>query len=82
MNRRITRLEHALYRRFPVLQRLVRTRQYWYRESLAILLQRPGRTVALEGIARLRLLWQVRDGSAPPAHPQLPDGLQADHRVR
>jgi cation diffusion facilitator CzcD-associated flavoprotein CzcO len=61
MNRRITRLEHLLYRRFPALQRLVRARQYWYREILAALLQRPRRTRALEGIVRLRLLWHVRD---------------------
>jgi cation diffusion facilitator CzcD-associated flavoprotein CzcO len=61
MNRQISRLEHALYRRFPLLQRLVRARQYWYRESIAVLLQQPGRTAALEGIARLRLRWQVRD---------------------
>ena len=61
LNRRITRLERSLYRRFPALQRLVRTRQYWYRESIAALLQRPGRTAALEGFARMRLRWQVRD---------------------
>jgi cation diffusion facilitator CzcD-associated flavoprotein CzcO len=61
LNRRITSLERALYRRFPALQRLVRTRQYWYRESIAVLLQRPGRTAALERMARARLRWQVPD---------------------
>jgi cation diffusion facilitator CzcD-associated flavoprotein CzcO len=61
MNRRITGLERALYRRFPALQRLVRIRQYWYRESLALFFQRPRRTAAIEGIARLRLRWQIRD---------------------
>jgi cation diffusion facilitator CzcD-associated flavoprotein CzcO len=61
LNRRITPLEHALYRHLPALQRLVRTRQYWYRESIALILQRPGRTVALERMARARLRWQVRD---------------------
>ena len=63
MNRRITGLERALYRRFPGLQQIVRTRQYWYRESIALFLQRPGRTAALEGIARARLRWQIRDRS-------------------
>jgi cation diffusion facilitator CzcD-associated flavoprotein CzcO len=61
MNRRITPLERTLYRRFPALQRLVRTRQYWYRESIAFFLQRPARTAALERMARMRLRWQVRD---------------------
>src|SRR5205085_2518268 len=46
MNRRITPLERALYRRLPALQRLVRAKQYWYRESIAVLLQRPSRTAA------------------------------------
>jgi cation diffusion facilitator CzcD-associated flavoprotein CzcO len=61
MNRRITSLERALYRRFPALQQFVRTRQYWYRESIALFFQRPRRTVALERMARARLRWQVPD---------------------
>ena len=61
LNRRITPLERRLYRRFPALQRLVRTRQYWYRECIAFSLQRPWRTAALERVARARLQWQVRD---------------------
>jgi cation diffusion facilitator CzcD-associated flavoprotein CzcO len=61
LNRRITSFERALYRRFPALQRLVRTRQYWYRESIALFLQRPRRTAALKRMARARLRWQVRD---------------------
>lgn len=61
LNRRITGLERALYRTFPVLQRLVRLRQYWYRESIAVALQRPGRAAPLEFLARARLRRHVPD---------------------
>lgn len=61
MNRRITSLERHLYRRFPALQRLVRTRQYWYRESLATFFHRSARARPLEALMRLRLRVQVRD---------------------
>lgn len=61
MNRRITPIEHALYRRWPVLQRLVRARQYLYRECIAVLLQRPSRTRVVELIARARLRRHVPD---------------------
>ncbi|MPY97626.1 MAG: SidA/IucD/PvdA family monooxygenase [Actinophytocola sp.] len=71
MNRRITALERAAYRRFPVLQRLVRARQYYYRELIGTLLQKPR---ALEAIARLRMRAQVRD-------PQLRAKLTPDYRI-
>ncbi|MPY97922.1 MAG: NAD(P)-binding protein [Actinophytocola sp.] len=58
MNRRITGLERAAYRRSPALQRLVRARQYYYRELIGTLLQRPR---IVEAVARLRLRTQVRD---------------------
>ena len=61
LNRRITRVEHRLYRRFPILQRLVRARQYWYRESLATFFHRSARAKPLEALMRLRLRFQVRD---------------------
>ncbi len=60
-NRRITRVERSLYRRYPALQRIVRARQYWYRETLAMFLQRPGRTAPIEWVARARLRRQVPD---------------------
>ncbi|WP_214367242.1 flavin-containing monooxygenase [Pseudonocardia sp. H11422] len=60
-NRRISAVEHALYRRFPVLQRLVRARQYLYREAIAFLLQSPKRVGVIEGVARRRLRKQVAD---------------------
>ena len=62
-NRRITRLERSLYRRFPPLQRLARARQYLYRECLAFLLHRPGRMRVLEAIMRLRLRRHVPDSA-------------------
>lgn len=60
-NRRITALERRLYRRFPAMQRLVRARQYWYRESLATFFHRSWRASPLEALMRLRLRRQVRD---------------------
>jgi cation diffusion facilitator CzcD-associated flavoprotein CzcO len=61
LNRRITRLERLLYRRLPALQRLARSRQYVYRESIGFLLQKTQRTRPLEALIRLRLRRQVRD---------------------
>ncbi len=61
MNRRITVFEQRLYRRLPALQRLVRARQYWYRESLASFFHRSARARPLEALMRLRLRWQVKD---------------------
>lgn len=60
-NRPLTGVEHALFRRFPVVQSLVRKRQYVQRESLAWLFQRRGRSRVVEGLLRLRLRVQVRD---------------------
>jgi cation diffusion facilitator CzcD-associated flavoprotein CzcO len=74
MNRRITALEQALYRRFPLLQRLVRARQYVYRESMAVGLQRPDRVAGMEAISRLRMRVQVRD-------PELRRKLTPDYRM-
>lgn len=71
MNRRITAAERALYRRFPVLQRLVRSRQYYYRELIGTLLQRPG---VLETVSRLRMRLQIRDA-------RLRDKLTPDYRM-
>jgi cation diffusion facilitator CzcD-associated flavoprotein CzcO len=61
MNRQITSLERALYRRWPALQRLARARQYWYHELLGMLLQRPSRTRVIEAIAKARLRREVPD---------------------
>jgi cation diffusion facilitator CzcD-associated flavoprotein CzcO len=74
MNRRITSLERALYRRLPVVQRLVRARQYWYRESIAVLLQQSGRAALMERIARARLARQVPD-------PELRAKVTPDYRM-
>jgi len=61
LNRRITGLEHRLYRRFPALQRLARARQYLYRETIAFSLQKPDRMRFMEAMMRLRLRRHVRD---------------------
>ncbi|MDX6342528.1 MAG: hypothetical protein QOH87_2666 [Trebonia sp.] len=74
LNRRITTLERGLYRRFPGLQRLVRRRQYWARESLGILFQRPGRARLIERFARARLRWQIPD-------PALRAKVTPDYRI-
>jgi cation diffusion facilitator CzcD-associated flavoprotein CzcO len=58
MNRRISRTERALYRRFPALQKAVRGRQYLYRELVGFLVQHPG---LIEPISRARLRSQVKD---------------------
>ncbi len=57
-NRRITDVERAVYRRFPLAQRAVRARQYLYRELIGMLVQRPG---LIEPISKARLRLQVRD---------------------
>ncbi|MGH8973327.1 MAG: flavin-containing monooxygenase [Acidimicrobiia bacterium] len=58
MNRRITRLERAVYRRLPGVQRVVRARQYLYRELVGFCVQHPG---LIEPISKARLRRQVRD---------------------
>ena len=61
-----------MYRRWPALQRLACTRQYWYREWIAMFLRRPSRTGLLQAIARARLPLDVADAvlraKLTPAH--------------
>lgn len=72
LNRRITGVERAAYRRFPALQKLVRFRQYWYHElMLGLSIQNPWLT---ETISRLVLRFQVRD-------PELRARLTPDYRM-
>jgi cation diffusion facilitator CzcD-associated flavoprotein CzcO len=61
MNRQITPLERKLYRRLPALQRLVRGRQYLYREALATFFHRSWRAAPLEALMRIRLRRHVPD---------------------
>lgn len=59
LNRRITGIERAAYRRVPALQRLVRARQYWFHELvIGSAVQHPAVT---ETISKARLRWVVRD---------------------
>jgi cation diffusion facilitator CzcD-associated flavoprotein CzcO len=61
-DRPITRLERAVYRRVPALQRLVRSGVYWSRELLVPgLAYRPALMGAVERLARRHLERQVRD---------------------
>jgi len=71
MNRRITGLERAVYRRLPPAQRAVRARQYLYRELVGFLVQHPG---LLEPISKARMRRQVRD-------PELRAKLTPDYRM-
>ncbi|WP_290652878.1 NAD(P)/FAD-dependent oxidoreductase [Aquisalimonas sp.] len=71
MNRRITKLEQMLYRRFPALQRAVRARQYLYHEFLGFMVQH---SRLLEAVAMLRLRLHVRD-------PELRTKLTPDYRM-
>lgn len=71
MNRRITGLERAVYRRFPLAQRAVRTRQYLYRELVGFCVQHPG---LIEPISKARMRKQVRD-------PELRAKLTPDYRM-
>lgn len=61
MNRPLTRLERALFRRFPALQRLVRRRQFVYRELLGLLLRSPRWSFGVEALAKAHLRRQVKD---------------------
>jgi len=61
MNRHITALERALYRRFPALQRAVREKQMLRHELLGILLRSPRSTAVIERICRTHLQHQVKD---------------------
>jgi cation diffusion facilitator CzcD-associated flavoprotein CzcO len=61
-DRPITRLERALYRRVPALQRLVRTGVYFSRELLVPgLVHRPRMLALVEKVARKHIADQVRD---------------------
>jgi cation diffusion facilitator CzcD-associated flavoprotein CzcO len=70
-NRRITDVERAVYRRFPAVQRAVRTRQYYYRELVGWLVQHPG---LIEPISKARMRQQVKD-------PELRAKLTPDYRM-
>ncbi|HEV7862017.1 MAG TPA: NAD(P)/FAD-dependent oxidoreductase [Acidimicrobiia bacterium] len=71
LNRRITALERAVYRRAPLAQRAVRGRQYLYRELVGFLVQHPG---LIEPISKARLRRQVKD-------PELRAKLTPDYRM-
>ena len=58
MNRKITNVERAVYRRLPLVQRAVRARQYLYRELFGFLVQRPS---LIEPISKARIRKQVSD---------------------
>ncbi len=61
-DRRIPAIERALYRRFPGLQRLLRERTYWTRESWVLGFSgRTGIMRAAQVMARRHLARQVRD---------------------
>jgi cation diffusion facilitator CzcD-associated flavoprotein CzcO len=61
LNRRISRLERAVYRRFPGVQAAVRRRQFVYREGLGLILKDPRRGVVVQVAAKARLKAQVKD---------------------
>ncbi len=60
-SRRITRLEHAIYRRVPGAQRLVRTIGYWARESMGIGFMHPAVNRFGQRLAERHLRRQVAD---------------------
>lgn len=61
-DRPITRLERAVYRRFPVVQKAVRAALYWGRESLVLGFTRvPGLLRRGQRLAERHLAQQVRD---------------------
>ncbi|MCW3012394.1 MAG: hapE2 [Solirubrobacterales bacterium] len=60
-NRRITRLERLLYRRFPAVQRAVRKKQMVQREGMGLVLKSPVRAKLIEAVCRARLKQQVPD---------------------
>jgi cation diffusion facilitator CzcD-associated flavoprotein CzcO len=71
LNRRITKLEQAVYRRAPLVQRAVRARQYLYRELIGFCVQHPG---LIEPISKARLRRQIKD-------PALRAKLTPDYRM-
>jgi cation diffusion facilitator CzcD-associated flavoprotein CzcO len=61
-DRPTTRFERQLYRRVPLVQRVVRSVVYWSRESLVLgFAKRPSMARPAERIARMHLRHQVRD---------------------
>ncbi|WP_354699377.1 Baeyer-Villiger monooxygenase [Paraconexibacter sp. AEG42_29] len=76
MNRRTSRLERALFRRFPVTQRADRAFTTVYMEvGNLIMTRRPGLFRTLEAISRWHLKRQL------PDHPQLHAKLTPDYRL-
>jgi cation diffusion facilitator CzcD-associated flavoprotein CzcO len=61
MNRHITDIERSVYRRFPAVQRAVRTKQMFKHELLGLGLRTPRRAKFLELVARTHLKRQVSD---------------------
>ena len=61
LNRPITALERATYRRFPAVQRAVRTKHMVRHELLGILLRSPRSTAVIEFVCRKHLERQVQD---------------------
>ena len=73
--RPITAAERFVYRRFPAVQRLVRTGVYWSRELVVPgLVHQPRLLGVMERIARRHLARQVAD-------PQLRERLTPDYRI-
>ncbi len=60
-NRRTLRVERAMYRRFPITQRIARRRQYLQQEAIAWLWLKDGRGRWLEAALRRRLRRTVKD---------------------
>jgi cation diffusion facilitator CzcD-associated flavoprotein CzcO len=60
-DRRLTRLEHALYRRFPAAQLLMRAGIYWARETFVLQFRRRRVGDAIGKLASNHLTRQVRD---------------------
>ncbi len=61
MNRRITDPERSLYRRFPAVQRAVRSKQMVKHELLGLMLRTPRRAQFIEAVSRAHLKRQVAD---------------------
>lgn len=75
-NRRTTRIERALFRRFPVLQRADRALITGYMElTNLVMTRRPGVMAALERVARWHLRRQL------PDHPELRAKLTPTYRL-
>ncbi|ADB30859.1 cyclohexanone monooxygenase [Kribbella flavida DSM 17836] len=61
-DRRISRLEKAVYRRFPLAQKAVRTGIYWARESMVLgFAKLPGIMTQAQKVAEKHLERQIRD---------------------